>query len=106
MQNKSKDVKVVLLGDSGKYSSQIFLFLKCKFSGVGKSSILIRFVSNEFKANQESTLGAAFMAKMIFYKDQAIKFQVLSYSYYLIQIFLFIFFMFKPFFETKKKIKF
>jgi len=44
--------------------------------GVGKSSILIRFVSNEFKPILKSTLGAAFMSKTIFYKEQAIKFEV------------------------------
>jgi hypothetical protein len=52
------------------------------FKGVGKSSILLRFVTNEFKTYYESTLGAAFMAKMIIYKDQPIKFQVL-YDYQL-----------------------
>ena len=78
---KSKDVKVVLLGDSGTPENPIpfsfsSFFKYFFFPGVGKSSILIRFVSNEFKPNLESTLGAAFMAKMIFYKEQAIKFQV------------------------------
>jgi GTPase SAR1 family protein len=42
----SRDVKVVLLGDSG----------------VGKSSILLRFVTNEFKDGNDPTLGAAFMS--------------------------------------------
>ena len=30
--------------------------------GVGKSSILLRFVTNEFKDGTEYTLGAAFMS--------------------------------------------
>jgi GTPase SAR1 family protein len=45
-KGNSKDVKVVLLGDSG----------------VGKSSILLRFVTNEFKEGVDPTLGAAFMS--------------------------------------------
>jgi len=42
-------VKVVLLGDSG----------------VGKSSIALRFVTDEFKPYTESTIGASFMAKTV-----------------------------------------
>mmetsp|Transcript_15330 Transcript_15330/g.21359 ORF Transcript_15330/g.21359 Transcript_15330/m.21359 type:complete len:218 (-) Transcript_15330:96-749(-) len=44
-----KSVKVVLLGDSG----------------VGKSSIALRFVTDEFRPYTESTIGASFMAKTI-----------------------------------------
>lgn len=42
-------VKVVLLGDTG----------------VGKSSIALRFVSNEFKPYSESTIGASFLSKTL-----------------------------------------
>lgn len=45
----NKEIKVVLLGESG----------------VGKSSIVLRFCQNEFKITHESTLGAAFMSKII-----------------------------------------
>ena len=54
------EVKVVILGDSG----------------VGKSSILMRFVTNEWKESMESTMGAAFMSKMIVHNQNYIKFQV------------------------------
>ena len=42
-------VKVVCLGDSG----------------VGKSSLALRFVTNEFKPYSEATIGASFMSKTI-----------------------------------------
>ena len=54
------EVKVVILGDSG----------------VGKSSILMRFVTNEWKESMESTMGAAFMSKMIVHNQNYIKYQV------------------------------
>ena len=43
----ASDVKVVLLGEAG----------------VGKSSLMLRFVNNEFKQFIESTIGASFMSK-------------------------------------------
>jgi len=52
MNNDDKDaqiIKVVLLGDTS----------------VGKSSLALRFVSNEFKPYSESTIGASFMSKTI-----------------------------------------
>lgn len=45
-------------------------------AGVGKSSILKRFVSNDYDDNEETTLGAAFMDKMYTYKDQPFRFQI------------------------------
>jgi len=45
-------------------------------AGVGKSSLVLRFVANHFKAYSESTIGAAFMSKTLVVDDQAIKFQV------------------------------
>lgn len=44
-----QSIKVVLLGDSG----------------VGKSSLALRFCTNEFKPYSESTIGASFMSKSI-----------------------------------------
>lgn len=57
---KPREVKVVLLGDSG----------------VGKSSLVLRFVTNNFKMNSESTIGASFMSKMILVDGKPIKFQI------------------------------
>jgi len=55
-----REVKLVLLGEAG----------------VGKSSLVLRFVANHFKAYSESTIGAAFMSKTLVVDDQAIKFQI------------------------------
>lgn len=57
---KGLEGKVVLLGDSG----------------VGKSSLLLRFVTGDFKFGNEATLGAAFMSKTFEHKGEAIRFQV------------------------------
>ena len=46
---REQSIKVVLLGDSG----------------VGKSSLALRFVTNEFRPYSESTIGASFMSKSI-----------------------------------------
>ena len=43
---------------------------------MGKSSILLRYVTNDFKINNEPTLGAAFMAKSVVFRDKTIKFNV------------------------------
>eukprot|EP00299_Pterocystis_sp_00344_P016764 c840_g1_i1.p1 GENE.c840_g1_i1~~c840_g1_i1.p1 ORF type:complete len:199 (-),score=28.50 c840_g1_i1:60-629(-) len=55
-----REVKVVLLGDAG----------------VGKTSLVLRFVSNHFKEYSESTIGASFMSKTIVVNDTAFKFQI------------------------------
>lgn len=43
---------------------------------VGKSSIVLNFVKGEFNPNEESTIGAAFLTKTIFVKNNAIKFEI------------------------------
>jgi small GTP-binding protein len=53
-------VKVVVLGDSG----------------VGKSSIVMRFVTNNFKVNNEPTIGAAFMTKTITVEGSTVSYQI------------------------------
>lgn len=57
---KPREVKVVLLGDTG----------------VGKSSLVLRFVTNNFKPYSESTIGASFMSKLITVNSKPIKFQI------------------------------
>lgn len=58
--SKAREVKVVLLGDTG----------------VGKSSLVLRFVTNNFRPYSESTIGASFMSKMIMVGDTPIKYQI------------------------------
>jgi len=59
-EGKPREVKVVLLGDTG----------------VGKSSLVLRFVTNNFKPYSESTIGASFMSKMVTTAGKSIKFQI------------------------------
>lgn len=60
MTEKPREVKVVLLGDTG----------------VGKSSLVLRFVTNSFKPYSESTIGASFMSKLVMVNGKQIKFQI------------------------------
>ena len=53
-------VKLVLLGDSG----------------VGKSSIVLRFVADNFKSDAEATIGASYMGKILQFNDKMIKFNI------------------------------
>uniref|UniRef100_A0A0B7AHV1 Uncharacterized protein n=1 Tax=Arion vulgaris TaxID=1028688 RepID=A0A0B7AHV1_9EUPU len=55
-----RDVKVCLLGESG----------------VGKSSIVMRFVADKFKKSLESTIGASFMTKTVYVDNSTYKFQI------------------------------
>ena len=57
---KPREVKVVLLGDTG----------------VGKSSLVLRFVTNNFKQFSESTIGASFMSKVVTVDGKQTKFQI------------------------------
>ena len=60
MSTKAREVKVVLLGDSG----------------VGKSSLVLRFVVNDFKPYSEATIGASFFSKLIIANNIPMKFQI------------------------------
>jgi len=55
-----REVKVCLLGDTG----------------VGKSSLVLRFVSNRFDHKCSATIGASFMSKSIDVGGETIKFQI------------------------------
>lgn len=57
---RAREVKVVLLGHTG----------------VGKSSLVLRFITNEFKPGTQSTIGASFMSKVMMVDQQPIKFQI------------------------------
>lgn len=58
--SQPKIIKIVLLGSSG----------------VGKSSILHRYVTNEWDESAQTTLGAAFMDKKVIYEGIPFKFQI------------------------------
>ena len=59
---KAKSCKVVLLGDSG----------------VGKTSIISRYISNTFSSQQLPTTGANFVSKMVLLEDEnkSLKFEI------------------------------
>ncbi|KAG9394387.1 Small GTPase superfamily, ARF type [Carpediemonas membranifera] len=58
--SKTHSYKLVLLGESA----------------VGKSSITLRFVRNEFTESQEPTIGAAFLARNITCQDYTVRFEI------------------------------
>lgn len=56
----NNELKVVLLGDSG----------------VGKSSVMLRFIINNFRLDTSSTIGASFMSKVMQLGERSIKFNI------------------------------
>jgi len=56
----SSSVKLVLLGEAA----------------VGKSSLVLRFVNNDFQENKEPTIGAAFLTQKISLPNRIIKFEI------------------------------
>jgi len=45
-------------------------------AGVGKSSIVLRYITDSFREDQEPTIGAAFLSKMILVGDTHVKFNI------------------------------
>ncbi|KAF8587260.1 hypothetical protein K439DRAFT_1630761 [Ramaria rubella] len=45
-------------------------------AAVGKSSIVLRFVSNEFQANKEPTIGAAFLTQKCRLEDRVLRYEI------------------------------
>jgi len=58
--DKAIQVKLVLLGEAA----------------VGKSSVVLRFVSNEFQANKEPTIGAAFLTQKCRLEDRTLRYEI------------------------------
>ncbi|KAI7008441.1 hypothetical protein KC355_g6915, partial [Hortaea werneckii] len=56
----SSSVKLVLLGEAA----------------VGKSSLVLRFVNNDFQPNKEPTIGAAFLTQKCQLPSRTIKFEI------------------------------
>lgn len=57
---RAVQVKLVLLGEAA----------------VGKSSIVLRFVSNEYQANKEPTIGAAFLTQKCRLEDRVLRYEI------------------------------
>lgn len=55
-----REIKLCLLGDSG----------------VGKSSLVLRFVADRFEAHSTATIGASFMSKTFSLGDETFKYQI------------------------------
>ncbi|AGO13422.1 AaceriACL084Cp [[Ashbya] aceris (nom. inval.)] len=60
MNSNVTSIKLVLLGEAA----------------VGKSSIVLRFVSNDFSENKEPTIGAAFLTQRVNMDSKTIKFEI------------------------------
>lgn len=60
VDGKPVQVKLVLLGEAA----------------VGKSSVVLRFVQNDFQENKEPTIGAAFLTQKCRLEDKIIKFEI------------------------------
>ena len=45
-------------------------------AGVGKSTLVVRFVKGKFIENQESTIGAAFLTQTVILNDVTVKFEI------------------------------
>lgn len=58
--NTTTSVKLVLLGEAA----------------VGKSSLVLRFVSNDFQENKEPTIGAAFLTQKCTIGERTIKYEI------------------------------
>ncbi len=59
-----------------KYSDQLFKILLLGDSGVGKSSIILRYTENEFNASLVNSIGVDFKSKDIELNNQKIKIQI------------------------------
>ncbi|CAI6767726.1 VPS21 [Saccharomyces cerevisiae] len=60
MNTSVTSIKLVLLGEAA----------------VGKSSIVLRFVSNDFAENKEPTIGAAFLTQRVIINEHTVKFEI------------------------------
>ena len=60
MEKPPLQIKIVLVGDSG----------------VGKSSIALRYVTDTFKTDSEGTVGASYMGKIINLNDTLVKINI------------------------------
>jgi hypothetical protein len=72
--NEITEIKIVFLGSAG-----FFLYLRPPLnppSGVGKTSIINKYISNSFKESNPPTCGAMFFAKDLVYEGSTYRLQV------------------------------
>ncbi|KAJ7225715.1 GTP-binding protein ypt5 [Mycena pura] len=85
--DKSVQVKLVLLGTPTSSRRRAVYRVRTTFStsvlictageaAVGKSSVVLRFVSNEFQANKEPTIGAAFLTQKCRLEDRVLRYEI------------------------------
>jgi Ras-related protein Rab-5C len=60
LSSRTVQIKLVLLGEAA----------------VGKSSIVLRFVNDEFQENKEPTIGAAFLTQRLQHGDYSVKYEI------------------------------
>jgi hypothetical protein len=71
--NEVTEIKIVFLGSAGFFSPTTPLNPK---SGVGKTSIINKYISNSFKESNPPTCGAMFFAKDLVYEGSTYRLQV------------------------------
>lgn len=74
-------IKFLLLGNSCKIMNNFLIHFDCCYIslllGVGKTSMLLRYVANEFRFSTVTTIGLDFKYKDVLIGEQNIKLQVL-----------------------------
>ncbi|KAH9411011.1 ras GTPase [Ordospora pajunii] len=57
-------------------SAYTFKMVVLGYYSVGKSSLVLKYVKDEFNANEESTIGASFLTKTMFTPEGSVKFEI------------------------------
>ncbi|KAF5390319.1 hypothetical protein D9757_002789 [Collybiopsis confluens] len=74
--DKSVQVKLVLLAQAQYHPQILSNFGLIGEAAVGKSSVVLRFVSDEFQANKEPTIGAAFLTQKCRLEDRVLRYEI------------------------------
>ncbi|KAM0671248.1 Rab5-like GTPase [Ordospora colligata] len=57
-------------------NAHTFKMVVLGYYSVGKSSLVLKYVKDEFNANEESTIGASFLTKTMFTSEGSVKFEI------------------------------
>ena len=78
--------KLLIIGDSGEYIylkytplstwNNCICYLNDSFTGVGKSSLLVRFADNTFSGNYITTIGVDFKIRTVVINGERVKLQI------------------------------